>query len=235
MGGIRVVLTAAEEDLLTSEVEALLEEHPGLAAGHSQFHSLLGAIARDLEDKRADIKAARGSEGISPSERRLAKVQVFLLAKYLARVAAFRRRTAESLANIGLRRALGEDVERRVAEHEAAVVKMRRRVKSLVDVTDKYSVPNIFTSLGVISELGQELRPQDRLSRSSEGGWSEYSSDSRDSYSSSLASNATLGSTGSCSPPHQQPSRRRLVSFHCIADTVAVLTRTYNLKSGPFL
>ena len=36
-------------------------------------------------------------------------------------------------------------MEKRVAEHEAAVVKMRRRVKSLVDVTDKYSVPNIFT------------------------------------------------------------------------------------------
>ena len=98
-------------------------------------------------------------------------------------------------------------MEGRVAEHEAAVVKMRRRVKSLVDVTDKYSVANIFTrcrgycwwnwcwcwcwwrwswswcwvlelvelvlvelvhlatSLGVMGELGLELRAGDRLSR----------------------------------------------------------------------
>ena len=112
MGGIRVVLTAAEEDLLTSEVAKLhlhqhfhLHLHLALAAGGGpaggapraggrpqpvpqpprrhrqvqasgdfflsvfivQFISIdTPVLCRDLEDKRADIKAARGSEGMSP-------------------------------------------------------------------------------------------------------------------------------------------------------------------------
>jgi hypothetical protein len=109
----------------------------------------------------------------------LARVQAFMLARYLLRLGSFRWVPApapgpralaeEAVARLAARPA-GE-VAGEVAGHLALLGKMKRRMKSMLDVSDKYSVGNMFAGLGVLAELGQELgEERGRLSRSTEEG-----------------------------------------------------------------
>lgn len=250
---IKIVVTSPEEVLKGRAAELLLEEYPELAVTHQDFLLLLSVIATDLLAKRRDIKAVRDAgKGLSKSEKSLAAVQLYLYTKYLFRIEEFRRIGEVSIEKMASKWVEGEDISDRLLKHQAVLRKIRRRMKALMDVTDKYSVGNIFTGLGLLAEVNHQLGEEgpriglQRLSSCSERGEAEWLDDSdqsveetrswrgswmdEDSGTSmcSSISNSSTGKSGAWSPG--AIPRRRLLSFHCIADTVAVLTKSYQIR-----
>jgi len=247
---IKIVVTSPEEVHKGRTGELLLEEYPELAVTHQEYLLLLSAIATDLLAKRKDIKAVRRDAGkcLSKSEKSLASVQLYLYTKYLLRIEEFRRIAEVSVEKMAFKWAEGEDISDRLLKHQAVLRKIQRRMKALMDVTDKYSVGNIFTGLGLLTEMNQQLgeeRPR-RLSSCSERRGNEWLDDSDQSVGetkscrgslmdgdswtsmSSSFSNSSAGESGERSPG--VVPRRRLLSFHCVADTVAVLTKSYQIR-----
>jgi len=250
---VKIVVTSPEEVHQGRRAELLLEEYPELAVTHQDFLLLLSVIASDLLVKRGDIKAARDTgKMLSKSDKSLATVQLYLYTKYILRINEFRRIGEVSIDKMASKWAEGEDISDLLLKHQAVLRKIRRRMKALMDVTDKYSVGNIFTGLGLLAEVNQQLGEEgpriglQRLSSCSEGREAEWLDDSGQSveetrYSggslvdgdseASLSSSISKSSTGEsrAKSPRVVP-RRRLISFHCIADTVAVLTKSYQLR-----
>jgi len=250
---IKIVVTSPEEVHQGRTAELLLEEYPELAVTHQDFLLLLSVIASDLLVKRRDIKAARDTgKMLSKSEKSLATVQLYLYTKYLLRINEFRRIGEVSIEKMASKWGEGEDISDLLVKHQAVLRKIRRRMKALMDVTDKYSVGNIFTGLGLLAEVNHQLGEDgsgiglQRLSSCSERSEVEWLDDSGQSAEETRSSRGSLvdgdsgpsisssisnSSTGDCRAhsPRVVP-RRRLISFHCIADTVAVLTKSYQLK-----
>lgn len=251
---IKIVVTSPEEVEKYCKgrtKELLLEEYPELAVTHQEYLLLLSAIATDLLEKRKDIKAVRRDAGkcLSKSEKSLASVQLYLYTKYILRIEEFRRIGEASIEKMAFKWAEGEDISDRLLKHQAVLRKIQRRMKALMDVTDKYSVGNIFTGLGLLAEINQQLGeegPRSGLQRlrscseRMENEWLDDSDqsvgeiksrgslmDSRTSMSSSF-SNSSTGESEARSPG--VVPRRRLLSFHCVADTVAVLTKSYQIR-----
>lgn len=247
---IKIVVSTPEEVLQGRSAELLLEEYPDLAVTHQDFLLLLSVITSDLLIKRRDIKAARlTGKMLSKSEKSLATVQLFLYTKYLMRIDEFRRIGESSVEKMASKWEEGEDISNLLVKHQAVLRKIRRRMKALMDVTDKYSVGNIFTGLGLLAEVNQleedepgvGVQRLSSCSERSESDWLDDSGQSEESESSrgslmegtSMTSSISSSSSGECraeSPPVPIP-RRRLISFHCIADTVAVLTKSYQLRT----
>jgi len=257
---IRIVVSSPEN--VNNEVnkgrsaELLLQEYPELAADHQAFLLLLSVITKDLQEKRKDIKAAREEEKkLTKTERSLATVQMFLYSKYLLRIEDFRRITEVSLVKMANQWAEGEDVTKRKDKHQAILRTIRRRMKSLMDVTDKYSVGNIFTGLGLLAGVNKSLgddgpelgmsRNTSNIERSTAGasgancrnGGQEESSflstdtDSFGDLGITRSSSFSLSASGDWIEERPNTLPRRRSSFHCVADTVAVLTKSYHLKT----
>jgi len=189
---------------------------------------------------------------LSKSEKSLASVQLYLYAKYLLRIDEFRRIGEASIEKMAAKWVEGEDISDRLLRHQTVLRKIRRRMKALMDVSDKYSVGNIFTSLGLLAEVNHQLGEEgpriglQRLSSFSEQREAEWLDDSDQSVGetrsssgslvygdsgtsmSSSISNCSTGEFGARSP--RNIPRRRLISFHCVADTVAVLTKSYHIR-----
>jgi len=249
---IKIVVTSPEEVHQGRTAELLLEEYPELAVTHQDFLLLLSVIASDLLVKRRDIKAARDTgKMLSKSEKSLATVQLYLYTKYLLRINEFRRIGEVSIEKMASKWVEGEDISDMLLKHQAVLRKIRRRMKALMDVTDKYSVGNIFTGLGLLAEVNQQLGEEgpgiglQRLSSCSERREADWLDDSGQSVEetrsrgslvygdseASMSSSISKSSSGEsrAESPRVVP-RRRLISFHCIADTVAVLTKSYQLR-----
>jgi len=252
---IRVVVSSPEN--VNNEVnkgrsaELLLQEYPELAADHQAFLLLLSVITKDLQEKRKDIKAAREEEKkLTKTERSLATVQMFLYSKYLLRIEDFRRITEASLVKMANQWVEGEDVTKRKDKHQAILRTIRRRMKSLMDVTDKYSVGNIFTGLGLLAGVNKSLgddgpelgmtRNTSNIERSTagvsnancrNGGQEESSMDSFGDLGITRSSSFSLSASGDWTEERPNTLPRRRSSFHCVADTVAVLTKSYHLKT----
>jgi hypothetical protein len=227
---------------------SLFTTFPPLQVAQEEFLLLLSIITADLQEKGEDMKAARANKECLPRERRLASLQLFMLAKYRARIQLFMTRSEASVEVLASLLSLGHRVQERLERHLAVLARMKRKIKSMLDMSEKYSVENIFLNLGVLSELSLEL--------GEEGGRSRLrSSSSCSDWSDSLQSQESEGQEGgsgrgregpeggpapcpapspasrpAASPAPSRGSRRRLRSFHCLSDSLTVLRGCLNIS-----
>ena len=125
---VSIVITAPN---CSPALTSLFTTFPPLHMAQEEFLLLLSIITTDLEEKREDIKAARANKENLFEERRLATLQLFMLAKYRARIQLFMTRSEASVELLASLLSLGQGVQERLERHLAVLARMKRKKPSL--------------------------------------------------------------------------------------------------------
>jgi len=131
---------------------------------HDEFEEFLNVVVDDLSEKVSKLRVYR-SQDISNSvkERNFTNLQIYMLDKYRVRIEGFRRSSCASVDNIFCLQSRDEpsDISNLVKKYNKAVSKMKRRMKDMIDVTDKYAVVEIIDNLNILNEASKDLVSMD--------------------------------------------------------------------------
>ena len=144
----------------------------------------------------------------------------------------------------------GKEVTKEVEKHMAIVGKMKRRMKQMLDVTEKYAVEDIFDTINLLQQMSNKIKlsplegEEERVSRLSRRSQSltVLGVDTVDSPSKStkqqvgvklVQASSSSSSRRSLSPLTEhgggggEVGGRKMNTFKSLSDHLAVLTKTY--------
>ena len=226
--------------LSQEEISLILDRLGDFKDQQGDFEEFLDVVNTDIETKteywRSLKTSAKSNEtGAGKNFRTYVAIQVFMLRRYARRIARFQKSTKESTKRICMvhtSTAEGEEVQHLVDTHLHILVKMKRRLKHMMDVSDKYFLVDLVDTLSYLGKATSRLDPtlatSNCTSRSSCS--SIPSLDLADGSQLSLAfsylslSSASLAHSSSPLPSSHRP---RLRSFRSLVDQLVVLSKTY--------
>jgi len=249
----------AEIRVLAGLENSAVGRNDELAKTQEEFEKFVKVIEDDLRVKTDRMKTFKKAETVARKDKNYASLQLFMLAKYMNRVNRFKEVNAKSLD------AIQEEVEKKdgsvekigdlVATHVLEVSKMKRRMKHILDVSEKYAV--IDTDINNVPDNFLDDIDTDKVSKTSSMSLQNLEKrNSMDSNSSdedfSLASGSPHSSPGSSPmPPMSEHSSSLSVpslstspssrpssispgpvkssrnTFRSLTDHMTVLTKTY--------
>jgi len=217
-----------------------------LKTSQDMFDQFLEVVEEDVKTKTKLLQLLRLNDQLSKNQNTYAAVQIFMLKRYSNRIKSFQKASDNSISNICEEYSKpGRDddkVSDLVNKHIAVLEKMKRRMKHIIDVSEKYAVVDIFTAIDDLSEDSFDLDPSSgvkdqrmtqsvtSLSTDKYGSYSSPSSSRISSPSSLYSSKSTASSRSSLSLtrfPNSKPSLRPIKS---LSDHISVLTKTYSSK-----
>lgn len=247
-----VSITIDSEAISTDRVYSVMKQNDELGKAQAEFEKFVKVIEDDLKVKVDKMKTFKKTESSGRSDKNYATLQLFMLSKYMNRVSRFKEVNAKSLEVIQELFDKKEMVDDLVANHILDVSKMKRRMKHILDVSEKYSV--IDTNFNVPDNFLDDV-DSDKVSKTSSVSLqnlekrNSMDSNSSDDYfslnsgspqsspgsspmppmsenSSSVPSLSTSPSSrpSSISPGPIKPTRS---TFRSLTDHMSVLTKTY--------
>ena len=121
----------------------------------------------DIKKKTTVLKSQRQNDQLSTNQKTYASVQSFMLKRYSNRIKSFQRASENSTENICGEYSKDNRNDKKVIDlvnkHIHALVKMKRRMKHIIDVSDKYAVIDLFATINVLSEESYDLDPLSSL------------------------------------------------------------------------
>lgn len=248
-----VSIVIDSETTVTDRVYSVMSQNDKLAKAQEEFQKFVKVIEDDLKVKVDKMKTFKKTESVGRSDKNYATLQLFMLAKYMNRVNRFKEVNAKSLDVIQELFDKKETIDDLVANHILDVSKMKRRMKHILDVSEKYAV--IDTNFNVSDTFLDDV-DSDKVSKTSSVSLqnlekrNSMDSNSSDDYfslnsgspqsspgsspmppmsensSSSVPSLSTSPSSrpSSISPGPIKPTRS---TFRSLTDHMSVLTKTY--------
>lgn len=146
----------------TSRVEqaSLPEEYLHLRKVNTDFEQFLDVVLTDLKVKLENLKKFKSSETTSIHDRSYATLQIFMLQKYSNRIQNFKTVSLQSIENICQAHRKPESsqaVARMVEKYSKVLGRMKRRMKHMIDVSEKYAVVEIFDTINILNEVSKDL------------------------------------------------------------------------------
>jgi len=120
------------------------------------FERFLEVVKEDLSKKTEQLRAVQKSPSMSLNKKGYARLQLFMLYKYENMLDQFSRESVKSILNMSKKLEATENKEL-VGEYRKIIEKLKRRMKRIIDMTDKYSVVEIFEAINVLSETSDDL------------------------------------------------------------------------------
>merc|ERR1711978_794354 len=116
-----------------------------------------------------------------------------------------------------------------IATHMRILVKMKRRLKHMMDVSDKYFLTDLMDTIHLLGKATSELAPPvEPFSVSSASSFLSLDLSTSTSYLSlSSPSVSYTSSSSSSSASSSAPSRPKLRPFRSLVDQLVVLSKTY--------
>ena len=211
----------------------------------NEFESFLRVVDQDIRVKSeywSALKKGHGEGWGSSREIGLlgkkletyASIQIFMLRRYSKRISKFQRASIESERRICEVYSLSEwergRAEMLMERHMHILVKMKRRLKHMMDVSDKYFLADLLDTLHLLGLATSELAPP-----TEEKSYTESSSSSCSSFDDLSTSTSYLSlsspsisyissSSSSTETPHH---RLKLRPFRSLLDQLLVLGKTY--------
>ena len=140
--GIRIVVTDYEEKVgkLASpcSITTLFKSYPELQKINADFTEFSCVVKRDLDDKTVVLMNLKEDKWSTRSDKSYARIQLFMMNQYVKRLSRFDFLHQQSLLKMSKRYLRGEDLTDMVTVHGNIVTKMLRRMKMMMDVTEKY-------------------------------------------------------------------------------------------------
>jgi len=126
----------------------------GVIQGHQEFTSFLSVVLADLRAKKAQLRQGLRDTNSSQGFKR---VQLFMINQYISRIHRFQAVADASLGSLCNGAASEAETRELEVKHLEVLLKMKRRMKQMMDVSEKYAVTQIFESINVINQLESEL------------------------------------------------------------------------------
>ena len=146
-------------DKLSDDINKLFKNYNALNNVHSEFEKFIHIVSTDLQTKIDCLKNVKNNENINWNDKSYASVQLFMLYQYSHRVNRFRDVSLDSLENICNKFSKGEKTDTLVKKHNDILAKLKRRLKHILDVSEKYAVEDIFSNINILKEMSQEMEP----------------------------------------------------------------------------
>merc|ERR1712218_688499 len=200
-----------------SNTVASLEELEQL---QDKFERFLGLVNEDIETKTEYWAGVKKKDGwgstteLGHQTKKLetyASIQHFMLRRYSKRISKFQAASVKSL--------------KRISEVSISEEKMKRRLKHMMDVSDKYFLTDLMDTIHLLGKAASELAPPvEQFSVSSASSCSSFlsldlSTSTSTSYLSlSSPSTSYTSSSSSSSSSSSAPSRPKLRPFRSLVD-----------------
>lgn len=141
--------------------EPNLERFIELKQVHTDFERFLGVVQADLEEKLDKLKRFKASDNINIHDKSYASLQIFMLHKYSHIVENFKTVSVKSAVNISKKldkdKNKVKDIDDLVNQYKAILERMKRRMKRMIDVTEKYAVVEIFDTINLLTAASDDL------------------------------------------------------------------------------
>ena len=124
---------------------------------NEEFEEFLYTVKTDLKEKSSDLKRVRDADSSSRRCRSYAVIQLFMLQQYEQRLNRFDFLSRQSLFKLSRKFLNGDDIDEQVSDHITIIMRMKRRMKGFLDVSEKYLVLDVTDSVTQMTELCERL------------------------------------------------------------------------------
>jgi len=223
----------------TSRIEqaSLPEEFVHLRKVNTEFEQFLDVVQDDLKVKLEKLRKFKASDNSSIHERSYATLQIFMLQKYSNRIHNFKTVSVQSIETIcQAHRDLQspQAVTMLVEKYSKILGKMKRRMKHMIDVSEKYAVVEIFDTINILNEVSKDLDSTancdqrrsiislgDLHNTSLDCSFSSMENPSRKSSDSSMSSDCSSGVLA------EEKTKGKTKTLRSLSDHLCVLSKTY--------
>jgi len=120
------------------------------------FEKFLVVVKEDLSKKTDQLKTVQRSPNSSLNKKGCARLQLFMLYKYENMLDQFNRDSLKSILSLS-KKVEAKESRELIGEYRKIIERMKRRMKRIIDMTDKYSVVEIFDAINILSETSDDL------------------------------------------------------------------------------
>ena len=234
--GIRIIVTDYEKKVgeiaSPSSIIQLFQSYPQLEKINADFTEFSCVVKRDLDDKTVILMKLREDKKSTRLDKNYARIQLFMLNQYNQRLTKFNFLYQQSLLKMSKRYLCGEDLTDMVMIHGNIVVKMKRRLKMMIDVTEKYVDVEVIEAVNQMKNFCHDLDSMN-LSHSKLSS-SLHSLDCLPEVNSDFADFALSWRSKSLSdftsPDLDQKGKRRRETFRSVTDHISTITKSMNYK-----
>ena len=234
--GIQIIVTDYEKKVgeiaSPSSIIQLFQSYPQLEKINTDFTEFGCVVKRDLDDKTVILMKLREDKKSTRLDKNYARIQLFMLNQYNQRLTKFNFLYQQSLLKMSKRYLCGEDLTDMVMIHGNIVVKMKRRLKMMIDVTEKYVDVEVIEAVNQMRNFCHDLDSMN-LSHSKLSS-SLHSLDCLPEVNSDFADFALSWRSKSLSdftsPDLDQKGKRRRETFRSVTDHISTITKSMNYK-----
>jgi len=220
------------------EQVSLPEEYQHLRKVNSDFEQFLDVVLEDLKVKLEKLKKFKGSENCSIHEKSYVTLQIFMLQKYSNRIQNFKTVSVQSIERICQAHHEPDSpqaVTRLVEKYSMVLSKMKRRMKHMIDVSEKYAVVEIFDTINILNEVSKDLdntaQHDQRHSIISLGDLQPASLDSsfssEDVTSRKFSESSISSDTSKGNSPIDEKGKGKTKTLRSLSDHLCVLRKAY--------
>ena len=212
----------------TPECNAAFKQFDNLKKTHHEFEKFLAAVSGDLTVKSENLKALKNCLNTKLNDKSYAGVQLFMLSQYSHRINRFREVSRNSLDHIFKNIEKENNAQELIAKHIDILGKMKRRMKHIIDVSEKYAVENIFDSINLLREMSEAMEPSPPEKKVKMGKCKSMNSlhKIRHDTIESIGSDCDLKETSS-EASNVLTKSRKVNTLRSLSEHLAVLTKTY--------
>jgi len=223
----------------TSRVEQafLPEEYQHLRKVNSEFEQFLDVVLEDLKVKLEKLRKFKASDTSNIHDKSYATLQIFMLQKYSNRIHNFKTVSVQSIERICQAHREPQSpqtVTVMVEKYSKVLGKMKRRMKHMIDVSEKHAVVEIFDTINILNEVSKDLDStancDQRRSIISLGDLQHTSLDCNFSSLGNPSRKYSESSMSSGSSSGTQPEEKvkgRTKTLRSLSDHLCVLRKTY--------
>ena len=140
--GIKIIVTDCDQEAgaMPSPVslQTLFNKFTNLQKVDTDFKLFLNFVKNDLLEKADAFKRVKEDRKCAKIDRSFAQIQLFMILQYCQRLDRFDYLSKQSLLKLSLKLLKSCDINIKVKKHINIVMKMKRRMKSMLDTSEKY-------------------------------------------------------------------------------------------------
>jgi len=142
-----------EDEEFSKNVTEILKNEPKLKHAQEDFEMFLQEVSGDLDVKINQLKNVKNSENTYWNDKTYANIQLLMMNQYVSRIRRFRIVSRNSLETIS---SSDTKMDARVHKHIETLAKLKRRLKHILDVSNKYAVTDLFDSINLLQDMPED-------------------------------------------------------------------------------
>ena len=232
--GIRIIVTDYEKKVgeiaSPSSIIQLFKSYPQLEKINADFTEFGCVVKRDLDDKTVILMKLRDDKKSTRLDKNYARIQLFMLNQYNQRLTKFNFLYQQSLLKMSKKYLGGEDLTDMVRVHGDIVIKMKRRLKMMIDVTEKYVDVEVIEAVNQMKNFCHDLDTMSHSKLSSSLHSLDCLPEVNRDFAEFTLSWRSKSLSDFTSPDLDQKGKRRRETFRSVTDHLSTITKSMNYK-----